>query len=509
MGKQINQLRVGVYLSYLNLLLGSLIPMFYTPVMLELLGTAEHGLYSLANSVIGYLSLLSLGFGSTIIRYLSQYRAEKNQQMLEQTFGFFLVLYGILALLVMICGSILATHASDIFAYGLNAAEQSKICQLLLIMTVSTALSFPVSVVNSVITAHEQYFFRRIVDIISTIAGPCLNLILLYRGYASVGMAAGSLVLQILFAVPSVFYCVRTLGIRPRFRRLPKDLVREMLSFSVYVFLGTIVDMLFWATDKVILGMLVSSAAVSVYQIGGTFNQIVMNLSTSISGVLTPRVTDMVVQNASERELSDLFIRVGRIQFLIVGLIVTGFAAFGQSFLLLWAGPAYADSYWIAILTLFPLTIPLIQNTGISILMAKNKHAFRSFLYLIIAVINVISTYLVTPSMGGIGAALCSCVSYLLGQGLVINVYYHRVIGLDIPRFWKNILRMALFPCGMMAATLLLQCFIRFDNWLVFFLGVAVYTLIYCSGMYLTAMNEYEQEVIRGPIRRIIGKFHR
>ena len=74
MKKQINQLRSGVYLSYINLLLGSLIPMFYTPVMLELLGEAEHGLYSLANSAVGYLSLLSFGFGSTIIRYLSKYR---------------------------------------------------------------------------------------------------------------------------------------------------------------------------------------------------------------------------------------------------------------------------------------------------------------------------------------------------------------------------------------------------------------------------------------------------
>ena len=47
MKKQVNQLRSGVYLSYINLLLGSLIPMFYTPVMLKILGEAEHGLYSL------------------------------------------------------------------------------------------------------------------------------------------------------------------------------------------------------------------------------------------------------------------------------------------------------------------------------------------------------------------------------------------------------------------------------------------------------------------------------
>ena len=86
-----NQLRSGVILSYINLGISSLIPFVYTPVMLDMLGQAEYGLYSLANSVVGYLSLLSFGFGSTIIRYIAKYRAEKNQREVEKAYGFFLV----------------------------------------------------------------------------------------------------------------------------------------------------------------------------------------------------------------------------------------------------------------------------------------------------------------------------------------------------------------------------------------------------------------------------------
>ena len=138
-----------------------------------------------------------------------------------------------------------------------------------------------------------------------------------------------------------------------------------MLGFSVFVFIGSIVDMLFWATDKVILGMLASSTAVAVYNIGSTFNGMVMNLSTSVSGVLAPRVTGMVVKEASKEQLTELFIRVGRLQFLIIGLVVSGFTVFGRDFIELWAGPGYRDSYWIAVLTMFPLCIPLIQNLSL------------------------------------------------------------------------------------------------------------------------------------------------
>ena len=506
MKKQFNELRSGVYLSYINLLLGSIIPMFYTPIMLELLGEAEHGLYSLANSAISYLSLLSFGFGSTIIRYIAKYRAEGDKKAIERTFGFFLFLFSFLAVFVMLGGWIIACNVEPIFQKGLTVEELKKVKTLILIMAFNTALSFPVSVFTSILLAHERYIFRRIIDIFTTISSPALNLIILYMGYASVGLALASTLLQLLTLPINILYCFQVMQIKPCFERMPGPLIREMVSFSAYVFLGSIANLLFWATDKVILGMLVGTVVVSVYQIGSTFNNIVMQLSSSISGVLAPKITGMVVKNAPKEALTELFIRVGRIQFLIVALIVSGFAVFGQPFILLWAGASYTDAYWIAVLTLFPLCIPLIQNAGLSIVVAQNKHKFRSIVYLIIAIINVISTYLVVPYLGGIGAAFCSCLSYLLGQGLIMNIYYYKVVGINIPLFWKNILKMAIFPGLMMVAGLFIKNAVSFDNWITFFAGVIVYTAIYCLGMYCLNMNDYEKDIIRGLLKKVVSR---
>ena len=501
MKKQVNQLRSGVVLSYINLLLGSLLPFFYTPLMLDMLGVAEHGLYSISSSVIGYLSLLSFGFGGTIVRYIAKYRANDDKEGVERITGFFLVLYCGIGILMMLCGWGLSQNVGSLFAQGLTTAELQKIRILVLIMTFNTALSFPLSAFTSVVLAYERYVFRRIIDIFTTIATPCLNLLVLYLGYASVGMAVSSVLMGVLTLPLNIIYCFRILHIKPKFGKVPAGLVREITVFSFFIFLGTLVDMLFWSTDKVILGMLVGTVSVSVYQIGSTFNQIVIQLSSSISTLLTPKVTGMIVKNASHQELTDLFIRIGRIQFLIIALVVTGFTAFGRSFILLWVGDTYLESYWIAILTLFPLAIPLIQNTGLSILVAQNKHRFRSIVYFIIAILNVVSTYLLVPYMGGIGAALCSCISYLLGQGLIMNIYYHRVIGLDIPLFWKNIIKMTIFPLCLMVATLSIQRFFQFSSWVLFFAGVVVYTVIYLGLMYCFSMNDYEKSIVRSFIK--------
>ena len=509
MKREINQLHSGVWLSYLNLAISSLIPFVYTPVMLDMLGQAEYGLYSLSNSVVGYLSLLSFGFGGTIIRYLAKYRAEGNKQEFQRAYGFFLILYSILAIVVLSGGLIISSRVQTIFDQGLLPEEIEKLKVLVIVMALNVAITFPMSVFSSVAIAQERYFFRKIMDIVSTVAAPIGNLIALYLGYASVGMALAGTVIHCIMAPVSIVYCQRKLDIRPVFTMLPRELIREMVSVSMFHFFGAIVDMLFWATDRVILGILASSVAVAIYNVGGTFNNIVVSLPSSISGVLVPKITGMVITDTPKEEWSNLFIRVGRLQFLIIGLIISGFSVFGRAFVDLWAGPEYADAFWVAVLTMFPLCIPLIQNTGLSIVVAQNKHQFRSIVYLIIAIANVISTYLIVPYMGIIGAALCSCVSYLLGQGIIMNVYYYKVTGLDIPRFWENILRMAIIPGTMMVAGLFVLEHIVLDSWLTFLVGVLVYTCIYALLMYRFAMNNYEKDIIRKPLGKILGRFRR
>lgn len=506
MAKQRNQLRAGVLLSYANLLISTMIPFFYTPVVLKILGQAEYGLYSLANSVIGYLSLLSFGFGNTITRYLSKYRAEGDLESERKTIGFFLMLYGALSILVLAGGCFISANTELFFQEGLSAAELEKLRILTLIMAANTALSFPHSVFYSIMTAHERFVFRQSVEIACVIATPVINLIALYLGFASVGLAITSVLIQIVTTVIHGFYCLQILKIRPIFTLLPKKLVKEICGFSAFVFIATISDMLFWATDKVILGMLASTAAVAVYNIGGTFNNIVMSLSTSITGVLIPKITGMVVTDTPKERWTELLIRIGRLQFLIIGLIISGFTVFGRAFIEMWAGPDYADSFWVAVLTLFPLCVPLIQSTAKSIITAQNKHQFRSVMYFCIAIANAISTYVVVPYMGVIGAALCSCISYLLGQGLILNTYYYKVTGLNIPLFWKNILKMAVIPCGMTLLGLWLTAKYPVDNWLVFFTAVVVYSGIYAVLMYCFAMNDYERDILRKPLMKLIRR---
>ena len=68
----------GAILSYVSIIVTTIIQLIYTPFLIRKLGQSEYGLYSLVQSIIGYLTVLDLGFGNAIIVYTAKYRAQKK-----------------------------------------------------------------------------------------------------------------------------------------------------------------------------------------------------------------------------------------------------------------------------------------------------------------------------------------------------------------------------------------------------------------------------------------------
>ena len=503
-----NQIKAGALISYLNLLIGNIIPFIYTPIMLRLLGQAEYGLYGIAQSVMGYLGLLNFGIGGSVVRYLAKYRAAGEKEKEERTAGLFIKIYSVICALVLVVGFLFAANI-HIYDRSLTGDEVATLQKLLVLMTVNAAVFLPFSVFSSLILAHERYVFSKLVGVITGIAGPCLNLVLLYCGLGSVGMVLSSTVLNLVTYIIYMVYSLRALHIRPRFGKAEPGLLREILGFSAFVFLASIVDVLYWATDKLIIGWAIGAAATAVYSVGAAFNGYVTSLSTAVSGLLIPRLTEMTVKEASKEEFTEIFIRVGRLQFIVVSFIVSAFVAFGRQFIVLWAGADYAEAYPVALLTMIPVTVPLIQNTGLNILYAQNKHKFRSVVYACIAVLNVVLTFLWVERFGIVGAAVATCVAYVAGNIVIINWYYYAKIGLNIPLFWKNIAGMSPVMFLMGAAGWLVLDRLAVDSWLVFFALAAAYSVIYVILAWWLMMNSYERGLIAGPVRKVLQKFRK
>lgn len=275
--------------------------------------------------------------------------------------------------------------------------------------------------------------------------------------------------------------------------------------------MANVVGQLYNATDTVMIGMIpaLATTGVAVYNVGGTFNSIMSSLTTGVSGLLAPKVNKMVFQGASGEELTDLAVRVGRIQGYIMMLIVSGFIAFGKPFITFYVGQEYMRSYWVAILIMVPNMIPLVQSICLNIVVAQNKHRFRSIVYLIMAVSNVIGTWYMMQCLGVIGAALMSGIALTIGNGFIMNWYYQRYAGIDVIRFWKDVGCILIAPCLMCMTTVALSAVINFYSIVALVLGIILYTTIYCLINWRFVMNDYEKRVIRELVSAVIRPIYR
>lgn len=489
-----SEIKSGAFIGYINMFANILSTLIYTPIMLRLMGNQEYGLYSLVSSVIAYLSVLDMGFGNAMIKFISSSKARNDKQEEKKINGLFLFLYSIIGIITIIIGIILFKNVNVIFS-ALTDAEIVKAKTIMLILVFTVAISFPLSIFDSYVMACEKFKFLKVLNVIKTVSIPLTMLPLLIWGYKSITMVIVTSLYNILYHICTMICCFKKLHMRIHFslKEFDKSLFKDIFAYSFFIFLGLIVDTVFNNTDQIILGSVCGTVAVSIYAVATKFTTMNMNFSTTISGLFLPKITKMLEDEDSDKKISDLFIKVSRIQMYLMMLILSGFIVFGRQFLDLWVGSEYKNTYYIILLLIGPAIIPLTQNIGISVIQAKNKHQFRAIMYIIIAVLNIAISIPLAKIYGEIGTAIGTAIANLLGQIISMNIFYWKKVNLDIPRYWKFFISYGAKVFAISVINMIIIRNIQF-NWINLIGYIIIYAIQYVI-ITFTSMNEEEKEI--------------
>ena len=501
--KESNQRKSGAILSYISIIVSTLVQLLYTPFLIRMLGQSEYGLYSLIYSIIGYLTVLDLGFGNAIVVYTSKYRAQKKYEEEKKLHGMFFVIFCIIGLIAGLLGLVLYFNVENIFSNTMTNQELNKAKIMMLILTINLAITFIFNIFSSIITAYEKFTYQKLMAILNTLLKPILMIPLLFLGYKSITMCIVLTLINAIIMISNYLYCKKKLDIKIKFQGFDKKVFKEIFGYSFFIFLGVVVDKVNWSVDQFVLGAVSGTIAVSLYSVASQINTLFVNLSTALTGVMLPKMSKMVAKNASSKELTNEFIKVGRIQYLIVFLMASGLTLFGKEFFIAWAGKDYITSYYIAIILIIPLCFPLIQNLGVSIMQAKNMHKFRSILLFCIAIANIFISIPLAKLYGGIGSAIGTSISLIIGNIIIINIYYQKRVGINVISFWKEIIKMSIPFIIPIAIILVIMNFITLHGFTHLIVFGAVYTLMYCGVSYLLVMNDYEKNIVNKVFKKL------
>ncbi|MCI2068512.1 MAG: oligosaccharide flippase family protein [Bacilli bacterium] len=492
--------KVGAALQFVQVLFYVVISLLYTPFMLKSLGTEEYSVYSVCTSTISYLSLLSMGFGSSYIRFYSKMKVENPEGISKLNFQYIMI-FSFFGTLSLIVGLIMSQYSQLFFneTYSKEGIETAR--TLFFILAFNMAISFPASVFTSYISSQQKFIFLKLVNILRSVCSPLVSVLFLINGFGSIGIVISMICVSFMADIISVVYCVFWAGMKFQRSHLDKRLIREIAAFSFFIGINQIVNQLNFSSDKLVLSKVSTATQVSIYSLGSTINTYFEQIGNSIPSIFDTKINKIVSSDSLDEmqkneELNSIFIKVGRIQFLLLGLIASGFVFFGQFFISLWVGSDYKDSFVVVCLIMLPMLIPLIQNTAVYIQRAKYLHKFRSVVYLSTAIMNVVISIFLAIYFGAIGSALGTTITIVLSN-IIINFYYEKKVKLNIPQFWLEILKTLpglLIPltCGS-----LLLLFYKFNGWADFFGMIFAYSFIYCVSIYALSLNKYERNLIK------------
>ena len=427
-----SQKKAGAILGYLNIGAKNLVNLIYVPLLLHFLGQGDYGVYQMTASVTFALTLLEAGFSGAYVRFYMRKRANNDEAGIRELNGIFFLTYLAVALFCLVGGVLLIANVQRLFSRGLTASELVLARELMAIMSVNIAVQFLSSPFDSYIAAHEQFIFQQSRQLLVAIAQPLLAVILLMLGIGAVGVASAQLIMTAVLLLLNISFSLRKLGMRFTFRGLEGSLFKAILVFSFWIFLNQIFDLVNNNVPNFLLGAMASSSAVAVFSIAMQIRNIFFSMSTTMSNVFVPQINRMVAESDDNNALTRLMTRVGRYQMMLFWYLFGGFVVLGRYFVHIWAGDANADAYWLAVIMVFPIMIPLTQNTGIEIQRAKNRHKTRSLIYILTSLIDIVISVLLIPKIGYWATAIGYDVSILLGTGLFMNWYYQARIGLNM-----------------------------------------------------------------------------
>lgn len=492
--------------SYIALALNSLSSILLTPFLLKELGVDEYGLYQMVYSVGHYILILDLGIGTVMVRYISEYRARNDFEGMKRFAGMIAILTFIICAVVAIVGVVINLNLENIFT-NLSTEDYQKSHIMFNLMVYQFVITIVDHYIHGAISAHERFVYSKIISILKVILVFGLTVLFVLLGFGAVGIVIANAIVITALTICNALYAFKVLGFKVKFTKWSKAVMMPAFGLMLAMLLQSVVGNVNSSVDKTILGIMCTPADVTVYSIAATIITLFNTIPSVISGLFQPQVTRMVVKGTNGTKLTDLVIRVGRWQFILCGAFLAGLILFGMDFLHLWVGHRMTEANMrfslLIMLMILPFNmVPLIQTVCISILNAYDKRIYRSLILAGMCALHIIITVFTIKLWGPIGSPLGTAISYFIGYVVILNLYYSKVLKLEIGRMFREIFKRSWLCILISILCCLPLLFLQLSSWAGFVIKGFIFVLLLFLFLYIWGFNNEEKNIVNNALRR-------
>lgn len=490
------QIKTGALLSYLLIITNTLYGIFFTPFLLQSLGSGEYGVYRIIGSFIGSITILDLGIGSTVLRYISKYNAEKNKDAMANFSAMALIQAAVLSFLMAVICAFFYTKLDSIYDQSLTSEELIQAKKLYSVFVLILIFSTFEKVTFGILSGCEQFILANGAKLFCIILKVVLAYGILNSWPNSLYLLFIDLGISVVVLLIHLFYINKRLQLKIRLIYWDNSVFKQSFNYTILMFLQSIAVQFNGNLDNLVIGAYIGSTAVAVYSIGLQLYNMYEQFAIAFSDLMLPTVSRQIAAGASREALEDTVIKVGRLEFIMLSGALSGFLIIGREFIQLWLGNEYTFAWIVAALLMVPTTIPLIQNVCLAILRAENRMQFRTYAVCSMAIFNLAITVWGVPRFGPIAACIGTVLGLIFANIIAMNVYYIRVVHLNIFRIFKGVLSRIWLCCAGSAAVLIVADNFMSTGWLPWIFKVIIFCVLYAAMLLIYGLNESEKSTV-------------
>ena len=449
---QISLIARTVSMDYLVTFVELVLGVFMLPFNTSHLGQSAYGLWVLAASVTFYFSMLNLGYGYALVKYVAEFRAHRDAKGLNEVVStMFFVFMGI----GFVCYALAAGIAFNLQnLFNISADQVATGRTVLLVISAYIALGFPFSVFGALMNGFQRKYLNGIIGMSTSILVAVVNVVVLLMGYGLVELVIATTAVRTLS-----YFCYRLnayrvfppLRVSAAYVRLSR--LKELTGFSAYMLLIDLANKLNYATDTVVIGIFLNTAAVAVWAVAQRLIELTQRLTDQLNGALFPVVVDSATLGNVDR-LKVVLLQGTRLSLAMVLPIATGLALLAESVVLLWVGPQFTGSIPVIHILAAVVTFRVGNATATTLLKGAGHHRLLAFSNLGIGVSNVVLSIFLVRKYGLPGVAAGTLIPLSLISIFVLFPAACRRTGISIAEAFASGVWPAIWPAVCMGAFL-------------------------------------------------------
>jgi len=393
-----------------------------TPFVIHRLGHEGYGFWTLITAMTGYISLLALGVPMACVRYLAQHVAERDVKKINEAIGSCAGLYLMMGGVALLAGG--ALTGLFLLIYDVPAPLQRDVVVSCGLMVTLVSAAFIGLLPEGIMFAHHDFVVRNVIKIGGVLLRLSLTIGLLILHASLITLALVQIGCFIFdFSLSWLLIRRRYPGVRISLRDFDRRMVRQILSFSLYVLLLNAGARLCFETDALVIGAFVGVGSIPYYVVANSLIVYLMDFVIAIAAVIMPMTTRLRTEG-DWAQLREIFLKWSKVALSLTVMVGLFLIVLGPRFLGWWIDPSFEAPAGRVLQILMVSSVLFLPVRGVAmpVLLGLGHPKLPTLTFLATGLLNLVLSIALARPLGLIGVALGTAIPNVVFAVIILIV---------------------------------------------------------------------------------------